>query len=121
MRLGIIILMIIILMAHAFSFPLIYISFKINQEYIVANLCVQKDEPVNTCHGHCQLTNKMQDHEKQKNDDPLIQEGWMNFCFLKSGNRFMFQLMLSQVRNQTIFTSSSYTSLFIHNIFHPPK
>ena len=121
MKFGIIILMIIILMAHAFSYQLIYISFKMNQEYIVANLCVQKNEPVNTCHGHCQLTNKMQDHEKQKNDFPLIQDGWINFCFLRSANRFIFKLMLSQVRDQKIFTSSFYTSVFIHNIFHPPK
>ncbi len=121
MRPGMIILMIISLMVHALTFPLIYISFKIQQEYVVANLCVQRNEPVNTCQGHCQLSNKMQDHEKQKKDNPLMQEGWMNLCFIKPGSRFLFQLILSQVRDQMVLNGSLYSSLLAHKIFHPPK
>ncbi len=121
MRLGIIILMIVILMVHALSFTLVYVSFKMHQDYIVANYCVQKDERVNTCQGHCQLTNEMQDQEKQKNDNPMFQEGWMNICFLKPGSGFQFELMLSQIRDQKIFNGSLYSSIFIYKIFHPPK
>jgi len=121
MRMGIIILMIIALMVHALSFAIIYVSFKIHQDYIVANLCVQKDAPVNTCHGHCQLTDTMQDHDKKQKDHPLIQEGWLNFCFLEPINRFLFELILSQVREKKIFIPSLYSTSFIHKIFHPPK
>jgi hypothetical protein len=63
----------------------------------------------------------MQDQEKQKNDNPMLQEGWMNICFLKHGSGFQFELMLSQIRDQKIFNGSLYSSIFIHKIFHPPK
>jgi len=121
MRMGILILMILALMVHALSFAIIYVTFKIHQDYIVTNLCVQKDAVVNTCHGHCQLTDKMQDHEKKQKDNPLIQEGWLNFCFLKPTNRFLFELRLLQIREKKIFIPSLYSSVFLQKIFHPPK
>ena len=118
---SIVILMIFALMVHALSFAIIYLSFKIHQDYIVANLCVQKDAPDNTCQGHCQLEDKMQDHEKRQQDNPLIQEGWLNFCFLKPINRFLFELRLCQIREKKIFIPSLYSSIFLSQIFHPPK
>ncbi len=34
---------------------LVLVHFKVNQEYISANLCVEKDLEESTCDGHCQL------------------------------------------------------------------
>jgi hypothetical protein len=121
MKRGLLILMIIAMMLHAFSFVMIYISFKIHQDYIITNLCIQRDATVNACHGHCQLTKKMKDHEKKQNDNPLAQEGWLNFCFIQPQYRYHFELMLSQIQKRRSFNQSLYLSAFTNKIFHPPK
>ncbi|MCS7052926.1 MAG: hypothetical protein NZM09_04240 [Ignavibacterium sp.] len=47
---------------------IIFISFKINYDYILEFLCVQKDEPVNFCGGSCQLENRFETEDKKKED-----------------------------------------------------
>ncbi|MBR9998054.1 MAG: hypothetical protein KFF73_03740 [Cyclobacteriaceae bacterium] len=120
MKLGIIILMVISLVLHSLNFVFIYVSFKMHQEYIAANLCVKKDEPANSCKGHCQLTKKMQNHEKQDKENPLIQVDPVSFSFLKPVNRFIFHLILSHVNRWLIFNSLILPKSGIHEIFHPP-
>ena len=39
----------------------IYWSFTINQDYIAAHLCEQKDDANNSCQGHCYLEKQLQD------------------------------------------------------------
>jgi len=36
-----------------------YLAFKINQEYIVEALCVEREKEVNTCQGGCYLGKEM--------------------------------------------------------------
>lgn len=48
----------------------IYFSFKINQDYIAKFLCVEKDKPDSTCHGCCQLKNRLEEHEEKKQELP---------------------------------------------------
>ena len=43
----------------------VYISFKLNQQYIVENLCVEKDLKVNTCNGSCDLTKQLLEVQKE--------------------------------------------------------
>jgi len=47
-----------------------WMIFKINQEYIATNLCVQKDIEENSCQGCCQLKKEMQQTEKQEKSNP---------------------------------------------------
>jgi hypothetical protein len=42
-----------------------YLAFKINQEYIVEALCVEREMEVNTCQGGCYLGKEM---DTSKND-----------------------------------------------------
>lgn len=45
-----------------------YAAFKINQQYIVKNLCVEKDNVDNSCLGSCYLSNEMlEDSNESKN------------------------------------------------------
>ena len=42
-----------------------YLAFKINQEYIVETLCVEKEKEVNTCQGGCYLSKEMDETKKE--------------------------------------------------------
>jgi len=42
-----------------------YLAFKINQEYIVEALCVEREKEVNTCQGGCYLGKEMDETKKE--------------------------------------------------------
>ena len=49
-----------------------YLLFKINQNYIAKNLCVQKDIPENTCQGCCQLQEVMNDTDEDDSQSNIF-------------------------------------------------
>lgn len=50
-------------MIPAVSNIVIFINFKIHQEYIAKNLCVEKEIENNTCMGCCQLKKEINENE----------------------------------------------------------
>ena len=59
-------------------------TFFANEDYIAANLCVNRDHPEMHCNGHCQLDKKLhedQDH-KQPNPDKKVSFESTVFYFL---------------------------------------
>jgi len=51
------------------------LSFALNKAYIIKELCVQKDEAVNTCQGHCHLTQSIKNQADQDANLELAFEG----------------------------------------------
>ena len=53
-----------------------YFEYVINKDYIEKNLCVEKDNPENTCHGKChlhdQLTRQSEPQDADRNGDRKI-------------------------------------------------
>lgn len=100
---------------------IIFISFKINQEYIAKNLCVNRDEPITVCYGKCQLTKKIKEQEKKEKEYPQI-------ALQKDFNLF-YHIDGTADQSTIIATESEYQSnyfIFYHilnpvDIFHPPK
>lgn len=45
----------------------IWLEYKISQNYIVKNLCVEKDKSKNTCQGKCHLKAHLDESDKEKN------------------------------------------------------
>jgi hypothetical protein len=43
----------------------IYVSFKINQDYIAKNLCENRAKPKMQCNGKCQLMKKLKQADKE--------------------------------------------------------
>jgi hypothetical protein len=121
MKLGVILLMIVSMVINSLSFVFIYASFKIHQHYIATNLCIKKDEPVNTCGGHCQLVKKIQDHENQEKKAPQIREGLIGISYLPTIYRFLFALEFSYERYGKIYCSPAYSARATDQVFHPPK
>jgi len=65
----------VILMIAAVALPSLHklgllIDFKINQDFITENFCVNKNEPVIMCHGKCYLSQKFEEAERQQNKAP---------------------------------------------------
>ena len=105
---------------HMFAELGIYLSFKLNQDYIAEFLCIEKDNPESTCQGCCQLKNKLEEHEKQKQDLPQSENRKYEiqlFTSKPAAGLIPFQ----NVEKVIQFSPRNTSILFANFIFHPPK
>lgn len=68
---------------------LVLVHFKINQEYIAQNLCVEKELEESSCKGHCQLKKSLDVIEKRssnKEDITFNVESHITFLYVASSS-----------------------------------
>jgi len=99
---------------------LIYISFKINQDYIVKNLCVEKDIEGSTCKGCCQLKKKLEKNTEQKEQVPPTQNSKQNID-LFAINYLTNSYLPVSIEIAKHFLSALNNYKFLSSIFRPPK
>lgn len=100
------------------------ITYYIDYDYIVAELCENKDKPVLKCHGKCHLTKEI---EKANNGaDPKQKAPPLNledypFAPIPS-NSTALQKYLFIKENQVIDTyTNGFICTYLSSIFQPPK
>jgi len=96
------------------------LSFALNKAYIIKELCVQKDEAVNTCQGHCHLTQSI---KKQAEDDANLElafEGQLAPYLLS----FTLLVLTDAEGVETAFSYAPCIALktkkFVRQCAHPP-
>ena len=99
---------------------LIYLSFKINQETIAKNLCIEKDVEGSVCKGCCQLKKKLAHQQEQKKQVPPAENEKQNLTFFSEDNIISYSFCAAV---QTIKPKSfhNFDSQYNHSVFHPPK
>jgi len=50
---------------------MVYVLFKINQAYIAANVCVNRDVPMSMCSGSCFLEDQLTETQSEDRDIPF--------------------------------------------------
>lgn len=120
-------ILVILLTLLVFIQPLskvwIFVSFKINQDYIAKNLCENRAKPILKCNGKCQLMKKLKqaDKEEEKQTPQTIKEKLEVLYCLNQSNFNVSQKLDFEVKKQSLFgykfqNYSSYQSI----IFRPP-
>ncbi|WP_299577097.1 hypothetical protein [uncultured Sunxiuqinia sp.] len=105
---------------HFMAEAAIYLSFKINQDYIAEFLCIEKDIPDSNCQGCCQLKNKLEEHEKQKQEAPQSENKKYEIqLFADDSGITQGQFPSSEIIGyQIVYTKGV---LLAYSLFHPPK
>ena len=99
------------------------IDFKINQEYIAAVLCINKDKPASKCNGKCHLSkqlNKQADQEEKQlpqNSKEKVETLFTAFTYLNIDTSFK----LHSSKKASFRYDEFLTSNYLKQIFHPPK
>lgn len=111
----------IVILFSNFSNAIIYITFKINQKEIVSNLCIKRNNTINTCNGKCYLAKQLKKAaEKEKKETQSIKE---------KQDTLYFQEIIKFVLNETLVTITNEKVSFICNglprsiinlVFRPP-
>ena len=115
-------LMIFLLLPNLYVDSVVFIAFKLKQDYIAKNLCVQKDEVVNTCNGSCVLTDQLKEvNEKQEDSKyPGNQETRIFPVYINSDNESFSVFLLEHLDGENKL-SSTIPRIAWCDIFHPPQ
>lgn len=114
----------LIILLQPFSKMWVYVSFKINQNYIAQNLCENRTKPAMRCGGNCLLMRKLKkvdnDDQKQTKQN-LKQKVEVLFCnnllFSKNQNLYYFISKPSLNSNNKNLNPASFYS----KVYQPPK
>lgn len=107
-------------LSFQFSGLVIFVSFKLNQDFIAKNLCVEKDVEGSNCKGCCQLKKKLHQQQEQKKELPPLPENKQDFNFFTE----TFRCSLHRIESIEQFhfeCINNYTFSINHPVFHPPK
>ncbi len=113
------ILMATLILLITFQRGLVVIHFKLNQDYIEKNYCVNKTKPKLQCHGQCQLKKEL-----QKTSDTNLE----NLSIYKHIELIPLKINIFKIEKiefrETLKISFYREDLFIQNfvkrILHPP-
>lgn len=112
--------LLLILLTATFKNGVGYISFKLNQEYIAKNLCIQKEVENNCCQGKCHLTSQITKTAETNQTEAPVQQKTpeIQYYFIaKQANHLL------KAEANTLITVI-YTHIlkgYSSPIFHPPK
>lgn len=96
-------------------------SFYLNQDYISANLCVNRFESIPVCKGTCYLNNELKKNEQKEQNLPDLKQKEIQLFFQKSFfNEFSYSENENAVKRVSP-TESLYKNDFSLLIFHPPQ
>lgn len=102
----------------------VLIDFKINQDFIVEVLCINKEIPMSTCNGKCYLSEKLKEAEEQEEKQaPTNKKERFEVVYYYDKSSFDFPIntdcFVSKLNPACV--DEFYTSCFIADIFRPPK
>ncbi len=97
-----------------------YIEYEINKEYIVNNLCENRDKPMMNCQGKCYLKKQVKKAQQQEKK---------HFPFITSENTLLFYFLPNNIEEINIFKNSLdinsylnlYSFIFIEELLKPPR
>ena len=115
----------LLILSSVFKDFAVYLSFKINQQYIIENVCVQKellDE--NTCNGSCELTRQLlkvqTDNSESDNSLPKFSSEKRDYV-RESLVVAIFTPLLQINSNFEVTNEELSVQEYIRGIFRPPQ
>ena len=98
---------------------MVFTSFKINQTYIAATLCVNKNKPEVRCEGKCYLTKKLkQADEKEKSPDQVQKKHQYEALVVSA---FRLAPPSAKITNLLVTEPGYVLSTYSFPIFQPPQ
>jgi hypothetical protein len=105
--------------------PLLYLDFEIRRDYIVANLCENRDRPIMNCNGKCYLAKRiaaLDEQEKRQAEQNYMSRLLDQVMDQRTYYSFDAQPISYEFFTNPVFTYSPHFAARIvaDDIFHPP-
>ncbi|WP_229207969.1 hypothetical protein [Dyadobacter beijingensis] len=114
----------LLMLVKAWVIPLVYLDYELRKEYIIANLCVNRDNPIVVCEGQCYLAKRVVDAKNQ--DERRAEQTYMaQLLYQVMDTRKPFVFTVPEYFETPPAVSYDYFSPFFSrisatDIFHPP-
>lgn len=114
-----------LMLLKACVIPLLYLDFEIRRDYIVANLCENRNRPMLNCNGKCYLAKRIAETKKQE-ERQAEQDYMANLVYQvmdwHQHNYFSVKAPAIDISLQLLFDYKSRfpVSCMVDDIFHPP-
>jgi hypothetical protein len=105
---------------HSMSRWLTYASFKLNQNYIAKNICINRNDPTTGCEGSCQLRLMLKQQENQKKEASFTFQLKETVIITAEKLDVVFGLKLELLIFYGIYITEIKEG-FLYKLFHPPK
>ena len=99
------------------------IDYLVNYNYIVKELCENRDKPLLACNGKCYLENQVKEQLNHSHSEEVPMPPNVDFEKLISlkVKKFTYQLLEMKLEvNNLFFSNSLHTSNFSTSLFRPP-
>jgi hypothetical protein len=115
--------LVIILLSGLFRDGITIVVFKLNQNYIARNLCVNRDKPMTMCGGSCYLKKKLEKNRQEDQPYPRSQTKEDRLLEFYSCAASLAGPAHSGQDNTPFlpYHDKLFCIDFITGIFHPPK
>ena len=116
-----VILLVLVMGAHVFKIPCIYLDYQLRKDFIAANLCEEKDQEITMCYGSCYLQKQLKDtQEEGQGNTPetkrQLPQEYCNAIDLEIVSRTYFTLKKQFFDYPLLYTLEKGSA-----IFHPPR
>ena len=102
----------------------VYLNFKVNQEYISKELCENREVPKMNCNGKCYLAKQLQKQEKKEKEEkaPIKQRIKIDaLCFLKKPAQNLLVLYKLKEKNILFNSIDEPKKGYLTKVFQPPQ
>lgn len=110
--------------ATNFSLVFVYVGFKLNQQYVAANLCINRFKPSLHCNGKCYFMQKIkQAEDNDKKQAAKNSSTKLEVSFIEQPFSILFSepVMVNLLSVGFPVFNYQYTSRYLTSIFKPPK
>lgn len=123
MKNSISILLALIFLAYQAIPIVVFVEFKINQDFISAFLCINKDKPEKKCNGQCHLKQEVEKATSQQEDkEPVTIRIRKIIQIVYTQNQFHNEsLRVVKTKKISSHNIEIPSICFIDGVFHPPK
>ena len=108
-----------IVLLGSMSFPLVYLDFQINKDYIVSNLCVNRTKPITVCGGSCYLQKKLTKDQSAKATSGESSKRLSIALFFQPVKKVFIPKMETGLSHS--FLLPIYAFAYHKGVFHPPN
>ncbi len=96
------------------------VSFALNKAYIIKELCIQKDEAVNSCQGHCHLTESIKQQAEDDANLELAFEGQLAPYIIAFDKNALVEVEGVEIASSYAPCIALKTKKFVRQCAHPP-
>ncbi|RIJ33517.1 hypothetical protein [Pontibacter oryzae] len=111
----------ILVMVNVLSMPLIRLGYELNKEYIIQNLCVNRDKPQLQCEGKCHLSKSVKAANQESQDQTNFKAKSLSYDFISVTEAATpVAKVWLPARTYGYYSLSAYNA-YSSKILHPPQ